>query len=126
MLKILLIGAGGFVGTVLRYLVSGLAHSFISAGSAFPYGTLVVNTLGCFLIGFFSGLVETRQLFDPETRVFVLIGLLGGFTTFSSFGYETFALMRDGQTTAALSNIGLQVVLGLAAVWCGHVLARLS
>jgi len=79
MLRIMLIGTGGFI--VARYLMSGLAHRFISTGSSFPYGTLLGNSL---FIGLFSGLVETRQLFNPEVRLFVLIGLLGGLPRFQA------------------------------------------
>lgn len=126
MIKILLIGTGGFIGSVMRYFLSGFVHRFIFAESSFPYGTLSVNLFGCLLIGFFSGLVEIRQLFTPEIRLFIFIGLLGGFTTFSSFGYETFVLARGGQMIAAFSNMLLHLTLGLAAVWFGHALAQIS
>jgi len=126
MTKVLLIGLGGFVGSVSRYFLSGFVHRFIFATSSFPYGTLFVNLFGCLLIGFLNGLVEIRQLFSPEIRLFLFIGLLGGFTTFSSIGYETFALVRDGQMIAAFTNMILHLTLGLAAVWCGHTLAQIS
>ncbi len=80
------VGAGGFCGAVLRFTVGGLVHRALPSG-AFPYGTLAVNLLGCFAIGLLFGIGEARQLFGPAFRSFVLIGLLGGFTTFSTFGY---------------------------------------
>jgi CrcB protein len=90
----------------------------------FPYGTLVVNVLGCLVIGFLAGLAETRAAFTPETRLFLFVGVLGGFTTFSSFALETLSLARDTQQVAALINIGLQLTLGLLAVWIGSVFAH--
>jgi fluoride exporter len=84
-----------------------------------------VNLIGCLVIGFLSGLTESRHVFNPETRLFVFIGVLGGFTTFSSFAYETSALLNDGQVVAASLNVGLQVMLGLAAVSTGSFLSRL-
>jgi CrcB protein len=89
-----------------------------------PFGTLVVNVVGCFLIGFLSGLAEARSVFGPEVRLFLFIGVLGGFTTFSSFAYETFALARDTENLAAAANIFAQVILGLIAVWVGNALVR--
>jgi CrcB protein len=115
----LLVGMGGFIGAVLRHGLSGLVHRGISL-SAFPYGTLVVNLLGCFAIGAFAGLVESRQLFGPDFRKFALIGLLGGFTTYSTFGYETFAMLRDTEYLRAAANVGVHVVLGLTLVWAGY------
>lgn len=90
-----------------------------------PYGTLAVNVLGCLIIGFLGELTESRNLFSPELRMFVFIGLLGGFTTFSTFGYETMKLMQSGEALYSFSNIFFQVVLGLAAVWLGIILAKL-
>jgi fluoride exporter len=90
----------------------------------FPYGTLVVNIVGCLLIGFLSGLAENRSVFGPEVRLFLFIGILGGFTTFSSFGYETFSLARDNENLAAAVNVFAQLILGLVGVWFGNTLAR--
>ncbi len=125
MLLILFVGAGGFLGAIARYLVGGWVQDFLQKPS-FPYGTLTVNVVGCLLIGMLMGLVESRQLFGPEIRGFLLIGLLGGFTTFSTFGYETIELIRGGQATAAVANVTLQVGLGLAAVWAGYSLSRFA
>ncbi len=82
-----------------------------------------MNLVGCLAIGAVFGLVETRQLFGPELRTFLLIGVLGGFTTYSTFGWESFALARDGETLRAAANVLAHVVFGLAAVWAGYALA---
>jgi CrcB protein len=91
----------------------------------FPYGTLFVNLSGCLVIGLLSQLAETRGVFTPEARAFVFIGILGGYTTFSTFGNETFNLFRDGQNAYAFANLAGQIVLGIAAVWLGRVIAHL-
>ena len=118
-----LVGCGGFLGALLRYGMSGLVQRQVPL-STFPYGTLAVNLLGCLLIGAVVGLGDSRQLFGPETRTFLLIGLLGSFTTFSTFGYETFALLRDGENLQAAAYVGLHLVLGPAVVWLAYALAR--
>lgn len=123
-MKALLVGIGGFLGSVLRYGAGGLLHRLLSQ-ALFPWGTLAVNVLGCAAIGFCGGLAELRGLFSPEARLLVFIGLLGGFTTFSSFGYETFHLLRDGETARAAANVTAQMLLGLVAVWAGDQAARL-
>lgn len=114
-----IVGAGGFIGALARYSLSGFVHRLLPAAE-FPYGTLVVNLLGCLVIGIFAGLAEDRQLFGPEFRTFVLIGILGGFTTYSTFGYETFAMMRDAEFLSAAANVLGHVVTGLAMVWLGY------
>ncbi len=124
LLKLSLIGAGGFIGAVLRFLVSSWAQG--RAGLlAFPFGTLTVNMIGCLLIGFLSALVEIKAMFSPEIRSFLLIGFLGAFTTFSTFGNETLNLIRASRTDLALLNAGGQVVLGVFLVWLGRLLASL-
>ena len=123
MFNVLLVGTGGFVGSVGRYLVGLWVQSLVKQ-PWLPYGTLAVNVIGCFFIGLLYGLGEFRQLLRPEARLLLVVGVLGGFTTFSSFGYETFALMRDREFAATLANIGAQLVLGLIAVWAGHLVAR--
>jgi len=119
LLIILLVGIGGFIGAVLRYLITNWTQDTINALSL-PYGTLTVNILGCLLIGLLAGLSESRNLFGTETRGLILVGVLGGFTTFSAFGYETIQLLRDGESLAAFSNVGLHLCLGLTAVWIGY------
>jgi CrcB protein len=116
-----LVGSGGFIGAIFRYGLSGYVQRN-AALSAFPYGTLVVNLCGCLLIGIAVGLVDSRQMFGPEFRLFVLIGLLGGFTTYSTFGYETFALLRDADFLRAIANVTVHVVLGLVLVWAGYAI----
>jgi len=122
--KAILVGLGGFVGTFVRYVLGGLiARS--KGGATFPYETLAVNVIGCLAIGVLAELAETRGIFSGTTRAILFIGVLGGFTTFSTFGYETVQLLRDGQAVPATWNVGLQLALGLGAVWAGSALARL-
>lgn len=116
-----MIGSGGFLGALARYGMIGFVQRQLPP-SAFPYGTLAVNLIGCFLIGAVAGLAETRQLFGQEFRVFALVGLLGGFTTFSTFGYETFAMVRAAEYLRAASNAGVHVGLGVSLVWLGYLL----
>jgi len=123
-LPILLVGAGGFLGSILRYVLSGWVHRILD-NPWFPYGTLAVNVTGSLVIGFLAGLADSRSLFSSEARLFVFIGLLGGFTTFSSLTIETFSLARSAQLLAAAMNVTLQIFLGLVAVWLGNLLARL-
>ena len=123
MTRLFLIGLGGFVGTVGRYWLAGLiARRY---GETFPYGTLVVNALGCFVIGFLFYLFNDRALATPASRTVIFIGLLGGFTTFSSYGLQTFTLVRDGELLLALANIAASNVLCLLLVWLGYALARM-
>ncbi len=118
---IIAIGLGGACGSVLRYLVAGWAHQ-LSNTTTFPVGTLAVNVIGCLVIGVLAGLSENAGVFGPMARAFLLIGLLGGFTTFSTFAYETTALTRDAQFFSAFLNIALQVTTGLFAAWLGYKL----
>ena len=124
MTNILLVGFGGFIGSVLRYLASGYVQQ-TTKSIDFPYGTLAVNVIGCFIIGFLAQLAEERGVFTSESRLFVFVGILGGFTTFSSFGNETLNLARDSQMMHALANVGANVVLGLFAVWLGRTVSYL-
>lgn len=118
------VGIGGFIGSVLRYWASGLVVG-LSQSVGFPFATLTVNVVGCFAIGFLSELAETRGGFGPEARAFVFVGILGGFTTFSTFGNETVYLMREGQRVPAMAYVGASVVLGLGAVVLGRAVAQL-
>ena len=123
--QIFLVGIGGFIGSVCRFLLSGLVHR-LTLFSEFPFGTLAVNVVGCLLIGVFNGLAETRQVVNAELRLFLMIGLLGGFTTFSTFGYETLALIREAYVFRAMGNVSLHVFVGLVAVWLGDMLGRMG
>lgn len=118
-----LIFAGGGLGAVLRYWVQGLVYDRM--GSAFPYGTVLVNIAGCFVIGLLMVSMEERFLASPALRLFLTVGILGGFTTFSSFSFETMALFRDGESALALANVGLSVLVCLCATWTGMKLGRL-
>lgn len=124
MLNVFIVGLGGFIGSALRYLVGGWAQG-LSKSLDFPYGTLTVNLIGCFMIGFLGELAEARGVFSSETRLLVFIGLLGGFTTFSSFGNDTLNLARSGQMINALTNMAVNVVFGLLLVWLGRTVAYL-
>ncbi|MDR9418636.1 fluoride efflux transporter CrcB [Gracilimonas sp.] len=124
MIKILAVGSGGFLGAVFRYLISVFAQSQFP-GSKFPYGTVAANLLGCLLIGFLAGLFELKSWGNPEFRLFIFVGILGGFTTFSTFSHETFLLWENGKLLLSLANVGVQVVFGLAFVWVGYQLTRL-
>ncbi len=117
-MKFLYVGLGGFIGALLRYVIGGFAHEIFSK-TWLPVGTFVVNMLGCFLIGLLMGLAESRQVLTPEVRLLVVTGLLGSLTTFSTFAYESSTLLRDGELLFAAVNIGLQLVVGLAAVYGG-------
>ena len=117
-----LVGTGGFIGAIARYGISGLVQRS-AALSSFPYGTLAVNMLGCLLIGIAVGLVESRQVFGPDFKLFAVVGLLGGFTTWSTFGYETLTLLREAEYLRATANVAIHVMLGLVLVWTGYALA---
>ena len=116
----LAVGLGGAIGSLARHGVNALvAHR---AGQPGPHATLVVNLVGCAAIGLLAGLLASGRLsMTPNVRLFVFVGVLGGFTTFSTFGLDTFTLAREGRHAAALWNVCLQVVLGLAAVAAGYV-----
>jgi CrcB protein len=122
MVHAILVGIGGFIGSVCRYWLSGVTQRW--GDGAFPLGTLVVNAVGCLFIGAFWGLVEYREWFTPEKRIFVTVGVLGGFTTFSAFGYETFVLLRDGEHVRALGNVAANTVLGVASVALGWMAVK--
>jgi len=122
MRKFLLVGAGGFVGSVARFYLTAAVTRLTSA-SRFPAGTIAVNLAGCFAMGVLAGLAERRHLFTHDTRLFLLTGLLGGFTTFSAFAYETYFLGREHVWPSAFANVAIQVILGLALLAAGHFLA---
>ena len=122
--QLLLVGLGGFLGSISRFVMAGVFNRF-SPALGFPLGTLTVNILGCFLIGLLHGLTETRSLLGSDARIFLFIGILGGFTTFSTFGFESLALLKDGAILKTSANIILHVLLGLSAVWIGDILGRI-
>ncbi len=122
MVRILLIAAGGGLGSVLRYLIAGWGQR-LTAGS-FPVGTLIVNVAGCLVIGFLNAMFNGPLLIRQDYRMALTIGLLGGFTTFSAFAWETYSLGNDGQGLSALINVLLSVTLGLGAAWIGCRLAE--
>ena len=121
--KMLFSGIGGFIGSVLRYWISVVAYRFF--GQDFPYGTLFVNVSGCLLIGFVMTLFEERFVFSSNLRIFLTIGILGGFTTFSSFSYETIALLREGSYFLGTVNVLLTVFLCLVATAIGGIAGKL-
>lgn len=122
MTKVLLIGVGGFIGALARYWVAGWVQR-VASGGGFPYGTLVVNLSGCLIVGILSYLVTARGMFSDDTRAFLFVGIMGAYTTFSTFGNETLALLRDGKNVEAFANVGLHILLGLGAVAVGRTLA---
>jgi CrcB protein len=124
MTKLLFIAGGGALGSVLRYLVAGWGQRLTPG--VFPLGTLLVNVTGCLLIGYLGTLFAGPAVVREEYRLALLIGLLGGFTTFSTFGYETWALLSDREWGLAGANVLLSNVLGLSAVWLGHRLALIQ
>jgi CrcB protein len=121
---LLVLGVGGFLGAILRYLLSGFAQS-VSRSISFPYGTLAVNVIGCFVLGILAQLVESRGLLTPQMRLFAMVGVLGAFTTFSAFGLESINLLENRETIPALLNIAANVVLCLGSVIVGKWLAFL-
>ncbi len=122
MAKILFIALGGAIGTLLRYFVSGIDYKFSSG--VFPVSTFVVNAAGSLIIGFLWGLFERVDV-AATARMFIFMGVLGGFTTFSTFGLESFNLFRDGEHGIALTNILVTNVLGIAFVFLGFAASKL-
>lgn len=115
------VGAGGFLGSVARYLVSALVTRWNA--SSFPLGTLTVNAIGCLAIGLAAGWLQTRWTPPSELRAFLLMGVLGGFTTFSAFGHEAASLARDGNPGGAFLHVSLHLVVGLGLAAAGFWLA---
>lgn len=118
----LVVGAGGFIGANMRFIIGRWAVQKWGAG--FPYGTLLINVAGCFILGLFAPLA-TRLAWNDYWRLLIAIGFVGAFTTFSTFEYETFELMRQGNLLRAVANLGVSIVLGFCAVFLGVILARL-
>lgn len=121
---ILLVGLGGFIGSVARYMLGDL-FLYLAAQDRFPYGTFAINIIGCLAIGLLVGIAERYDFFGAGTRLFLFTGLLGGFTTFSAFGLEATLLLRRGELAVAAMYAGASVILGIAAVWFGLKLISL-
>lgn len=113
----LLAGAGGFIGTSLRFLINRLFLLFYS--SPFPLATFLINILGCFCFGLLSGWLGRHGIVSPRLNAFLIVGFCGGFTTFSTFSFETFSLGFGGELLTSMAYIALSVVVGLFAVWAG-------
>jgi fluoride exporter len=123
-MQLLWVGLGGFVGAIGRYGVGSWVQRLLPAGQI-PYGTLAVNVVGCLAIGALGGWIEGRQIsISPMLRLFLFVGVLGGFTTFSAFALETLTMTRAGLTCAALAHVGGHLVLCLCAVGLGDFVAR--
>jgi CrcB protein len=122
MYKILMIGFAGLVGTLARYWLSGWGDQWW--GGTFPFGTFIVNAVGCLLMGVLFHITQEKYLVDPVARAVVLVGFLGGFTTFSSFAIQSFNLLRDGELFLAGANILLSNAVGLFLVWVGYAISR--
>ena len=118
-----MVSLGAIVGANLRYILSRYAAKVL--GPVFPYGTLMINILGSFIVGVVMALSLERGTLPPNARIFLAIGLCGGFTTMSTFSYETMALLRDGQAILGLGNVAATLIACLVAVWLGQVIGRI-
>lgn len=124
MQSIIIVGVGGFIGAVARYKISTWILNSISCGK-FPIGTFAVNIIGCLIIGILATLAQQYEVFNQNLRLMLFTGILGGFTTFSSFGLETIALLQEGEIFTALIYVLASVALGLLAVWVGMEVSRI-
>ncbi len=120
---LVLIGSGSFIGGILRYLTSRFVqNTFISS---FPFGTFVVNVIGCFLIGLFYGLSERGEILSAEWRLFLTVGFCGGYTTFSTFANENVAMLRDGNILYFALYVGFSVCIGILATYLGNLTTKI-
>lgn len=120
-MKLVLILTGGALGTFARYIIAALPHRYVE--SIFPWGTLTVNALGSFIIGFLWGMFEVRDM-SPQARTFIFIGFLGGFTTFSTYALETLNLFREGDIKTGLLNILANNVIAIGLVFSGFFISK--
>jgi CrcB protein len=120
---LILVGIGGFIGSIARYLLSNFVGNFLSA--TFPYGTLAVNIIGCFFIGVIYALFDRGNMMAPEWRILLATGFCGGFTTFSTFSYESIKLIEDGEFFNLSLNIAASVILGFAATYFGMQIIKI-
>lgn len=123
MLEVMMVAVGGGIGATTRYLVSTWAAERF--GADFPYGTLIVNVVGCFIIGAFMTLATEKLIISPYWRLLITVGFVGGLTTFSSYSYETFKLLQDAEIMLAMYNLLANVIVGFFATWLGISIARL-
>lgn len=122
--KYLMVGTGGFLGAIARFWLGGYVNTKL--GTRFPYGTFIINCSGSFLIGFIITILAEKTHWSPNWRYLIPIGFIGAYTTFSTFEYETFRVIQDGELFIAFLNVALSVIVGFAAVWLGVIAGRLS
>jgi CrcB protein len=122
MQRLILIGVAGLAGTLARFGLSEVAAKRL--GTSFPTGTFTVNIIGCFMAGFLFWALQERSLVSETLRLAIMVGFLGGFTTFSAFGVQTFALFKNGEVGLGLLNLALSNFIGLGVVWAGYALAK--
>lgn len=118
-MQLLIVGTGGFIGSVLRFAIGGAIQRVLPM-AGFPFGILIVNVLGCGAIGVVTGFADSRDVVTAEMRLFVAVGVLGGFTTFSAFANDGVAMIRDHAFGEAIATIALHVIVCFAAVWFGY------
>lgn len=117
------VGLGGFFGAIARWSLSGLVQKYF--GGVFPYGTLTVNVLGCLILGLIMTCIDQRNMFSPQLRLLMTTGFLGSLTTFSTFSYESYSLLKNDMAKQAFSYVALNLVLGFIGIWLGIQLAKL-
>jgi len=124
LIQILLVGIGGFAGSVFRYTLSLWMSDRVASSSSFPLGTFTVNVIGCFIIGLLAGLLIISGEISEKARLFVVVGFLGGFTTFSAFSFESLNLLRSGHSITALTYMLLTLVITLLVTCLGYIIGR--